>query len=365
MRKLFFALAALVLAISCSTEPQYTITGKLDGDTEGKILLEKREAGEWIVKDTADLVDGTFTLTGMVEFPEMLYLSMEGKRGKLSFFIENSEITITGHTDTIYMAEIEGSATQDEYIAFRDEVNSMYENIRPLHEKMNEAEEGGDQETVREMEAAIDEIYEQVKEYQMAYVKENTSSFLAPMILSGLVYYMEGEELQSYLDAFDESLSVVPAVGELREYAGVLKNVAIGKPAPNFTLNDPDGNPVSLSSLFGKVLLIDFWASWCAPCRQENPNVVAAWKEYNPKGFDVLGVSLDRPGARDAWLKAIEDDQLTWTQVSDLKGWDCEPAKIYAVRGIPANFLLDRDGTIIGKNLRGEDLRAKLSELLD
>jgi peroxiredoxin len=361
MRKLFFAVASLLLAISCTTEPRYTITGTLEGDAEGKIFLEKRESGEWIMKDTADLVDGSFTLTGMVEFPEMWYLSMEGKRGKLGFYLENSEITVTGHTDTLYTAEVNGSETHDEYIAYREEMNKMYENIRPLYDKMNEAVEAGDREKAGEIESAMDEIYEKVREFQLTYVKENTSSFIAPSILSGLIYYMEGEELESYLNGFDESLSVVPVVGELREYAETLKTVAIGKPAPDFTLNDPDGNPVTLSSLFGKVLLIDFWASWCSPCREENPNVVAAWKEYHEKGFDVLGVSLDRPGARDAWLKAIEDDQLTWTHVSDLKYWDCEPAKLYAVRGIPANFLLDREGVIIFKNLRGNDLRAQLA----
>lgn len=365
MRKLVFVVVAVLLAISCSTEPHFTITGILDGEPEGKILLEKREAGEWIIKDSTDLVDGTFILTGMVEYPEMWYLSMEGKRGKLGFFIENSEITISGHTDTLYRAEIDGSATHDEFITFRDDVNAIYDQMRPLREKMNEAEMAGDQETVKEMEIAMNEISDQVKDYQITYVKENTSSFIAPMILTGLVYFMEGEELEGCLDAFDESLSVVPELGELRELAETMKAVAIGKQAPDFTLNDPDGNPVTLSSLFGNVLLIDFWASWCAPCRQENPNVVATWKEYNPKGFDVLGVSLDRPEEKDRWLEAIEKDQLTWTQVSDLKGWDCEPAKLYAVRGIPANFLLDKEGIIIGKNLRGDDLRAKLSELLD
>ncbi|NLE34841.1 MAG: TlpA family protein disulfide reductase, partial [Bacteroidales bacterium] len=139
----------------------------------------------------------------------------------------------------------------------------------------------------------------------------------------------------------------------------------IGQKAPDFTLNDVDGNPVSLYSKLGgdtKLLLLDFWAGWCGPCRQENPNVVKVWKEYNKKGFDVFGVSLDR--TREDWLKAIEDDNLTWTHVSDLKFWDCAPARQYAVSAIPANFLLDGNGIIVGHNLRGDALGEKVKELL-
>jgi peroxiredoxin len=142
-----------------------------------------------------------------------------------------------------------------------------------------------------------------------------------------------------------------------------LKAVALGATAPGFAEADTAGKMVSLSSFRGKYVLIDFWASWCGPCRQENPNVVKAFNHYKGQKFTIVGVSLDRPGGKDKWLKAIHNDGLAWTQLSDLKFWDSKAAGLYAVRGIPQNFLLDPNGKIIGKNLRGEDLENKLEEL--
>ena len=205
MRNLLYAIGLVFFAFSCTTEPQYMITGTLEGDAEGKVLLEMREAGEWVVKDSTDLLEGSFTFTGMVEYPEMYYLSVEGKRGKLGFFLENSDISVTGYADTLYKAEITGSLTQDEYQTYQDDLNKVYKDIRPLYEKLRTAEEEGDEETARELETAMDEIYEKAKEFQMAFVKENTSSFVAPTVLRGLVYYLEGAELEMYLDGFDES----------------------------------------------------------------------------------------------------------------------------------------------------------------
>ncbi len=166
---------------------------------------------------------------------------------------------------------------------------------------------------------------------------------------------------------FDKLAAVVKSSPDGKAYGELLekvKAVSIGATAPEFTQNDPEGNPIALSSFRGKYVLIDFWASWCGPCRAENPHVVKAYNEYKDKNFTILGVSLDQPNAKDKWLKAIADDGLTWPQVSDLKFWKNEAAALYAVRAIPQNFLLDPEGKIIAKNLRGDALAAKLAEVI-
>lgn len=198
---------------------------------------------------------------------------------------------------------------------------------------------------------------------QKNFVRDNPSSYTTPSMIASLSYGLGAEEMESMINGLDTLVATIPLAVTLKEMVNVMKTVAIGKKAPDFTMNDVDGNPVSLSSKIGsKLLLIDFWAAWCGPCRRENPNLVKLYNEFHKKGLDIFGVSLDR--TKEDWVKAIADDKLTWTHVSDLKYWNNEAAKTYAVKGIPANFLLDETGTIIGRNLMGDELYNKVTEVL-
>ena len=200
------------------------------------------------------------------------------------------------------------------------------------------------------------------KVFTKNFVKEHPTSVVSAYItLYQLASQVDETELDSIVSKFPTDLGKSEYVVKLKELIAEQKKTAIGVVAPDFTMNDADGKPVQLSSLRGKVVLLDFWASWCAPCRQENPNVVKMYQEFHPKGFEILGVSLDR--TKEDWLKAIKDDNLGWIHVSDLQYWQNAAARLYGVNSIPQSFLLDKDGKIIAKGLRGEKLAAKLKEL--
>jgi peroxiredoxin len=196
----------------------------------------------------------------------------------------------------------------------------------------------------------------------IAFAKANGKSVIGPYLIIQNSYRFELEDLEAMAPAFDTSLHASYYLQTLKKRIEILRSVQIGQPAPQFTLPDTTGKPVPLDTFKGEFLLVDFWASWCRPCREENPNVVKAYQAYHSKGFDVLGVSFDRN--KEKWEKAIQDDKLAWNHVSDLKFWNCAAGKLYGISSIPANVLLDKDQKIIARNVKGEQLMKKLEELL-
>lgn len=334
---------------SLSQAQHYEITGRIEGAEGVKFTLQKYISGKAVILDTTVVKNGTFRIVGgSVDYPEMVSLVTLDSRKGFSFFLENAKINITGKLDSLSNAKVTGSKSNDEYAAFT-------ESVKPLSEKLTKA--------AKEYKLTTEAIMGDIKTAQKKFVTNNPGSFVSPMLLRNLTSDMKPEEFESILNAMDPVVAKTPAMTEIRSKMSTMISVAAGKKAPDFTLNDVNGKPVTLSSKFGtKLLLIDFWAGWCSPCRLENPNVLKVYQEFNKRGFDIIGVSLDR--TKDVWVKAITDDKLPWTQVSDLKYFNSPVAKLYNINAIPANFLLDEKGTIIASNLRGEALYNKIKEIL-
>jgi peroxiredoxin len=364
MRKLISLLAAAIFLYSCSSEPQYVIKGKIAGSDSTEFFLLKRTAGKTDTINSAILKKGSFTMKGpAVEYPQMVLLSAKDPRQRIQFYLENAEITIEGTLDSLYNAEVTGSKTQDEYKSLIAKNKVFSDRYSEIVKQFQEANQKGDPARAAELRKQMESVEAEMMEMQKEFVKNNPASYLTPSLLSGLAYDMDPAEIEEAIANLDTALAKHPQIVAMAQRAQAMKVVSIGQKAPDFTMNDVEGNPVSLSSKLGpKLLLLDFWAAWCGPCRQENPNIVKVYQEFNKKGFDVFGVSLDQ--TKDAWVKAIADDNLTWTHVSDLQYWSNAAAKVYAVNSIPASFLLDETGTIIARNLRGDALYDKVKEVL-
>jgi len=321
-------LAFLCFSVLVNAQDGYkkvSIEGKVIGNNLGKVYLQKLQNKKFQKLDSATVTNGNFSFSRELYLPEIYSLSMDNKQGSLILFLNKSKVSVTlDPSDGYSNSVIKGSDLQDLYVSYK-----------------------------KDQGVKIDE-----------FIKQHPNSLVSLYALyRDFSYRLTPEEIKANLQLLNPSLQNTEYGNILKELVSTMERVAVGKKAPDFALKDPEGNVVKLSDRLGKgYLLVDFWASWCGPCRKENPNVVKVYSEYKDKGFDVFGVSLD--ASKEPWLKAIEKDHLTWTHVSDLQFWNNAAAKLYGIRSIPSNLLLDKEGVIIAKNLRGEELEAKLAELL-
>jgi peroxiredoxin len=292
--------------------------------------------------------------------------ALKAKRDMVTVFLEPGRQKVSS-VDSFSNIKVKGSAAHAEYAKLNKAIKPFDDRLEPLYAQYREFGKAKDKANQGKTEAAIDAIdKEKGEKVYGEYVKNHPSSPLAVYALQQYAGWdIDPDKVEPVYDLLSEETKKYPSAIDFKENLEIAKKTGVGKMAMDFTQNDTLGKAVTLSSLKGRYLLVDFWASWCGPCRAENPNVVKVFNKYKDRNFHIIGVSLDRPGAKEKWLKAIHDDALTWTQVSDLKFWDNEVAKQYGIKAIPQNFLLDPEGKIIAKNLRGDELDQKLGEAIE
>lgn len=325
MKKILLSFALIFgLTKTQAQENNIQLKGTVVDTVAQYVYLQKFHNKMFTTIDSVKVKDGNFSFKTKVKTPELYGLSVNTAQSPLYIFLEKGPINVKLNPKKYYSnSVVEGSVSQDLF-----------------------------------------ETYKKSNDIEISkFITEHPASIVSAYVLyRNWSYRLTPAQITQNIALLDKSLQSSTYVKELKELAIVLDGLAIGKKAPDFTANDPDGKPVRFSQNLKGYTLVDFWASWCGPCRRENPNIVAAYKEFHDKGFNIIGISLDKK--KENWVKGIQDDHLDWTHVSDLLFWNSAVAKLYGVRAIPANYLVDPNGVIVARNLHGEELQTTLKSLL-
>ncbi|NHM07390.1 AhpC/TSA family protein [Flavobacterium sp. CYK-4] len=379
MKKFLLGMAALAAMASCNkaAENEYIVTGNIKGIADGKsVILEVQDDNGGLKPvDTVKMKDGKFTFTGSAKEPEIYLVSIESVNGKVPFILENGEIEMTIDKDSLSLAKVTGTYNNEELDNYKQKGIAVQKKMikfqKDNNTKMMQANKTNDTVLMNSLKKEYSKFQEEFVKQSDAYVASHPKAYISILIIEGMFNQMAPDfnKITKMYNGLDESIKktkhgkkVKENLDKINKPTAPVAEIKIGATAPDFTAPTPDGKKTSLKQNLGKVTIVDFWASWCKPCRAENPNMVALYKEFHAKGLNIVGVSLDDEASK--WKEAIAKDGLTWTHVSNLKNFEDPIANTYGIQLIPSTYILDGSGKVIAKDLRGAELKAKVASLL-
>lgn len=354
--------------LSCSNDAtKYTLSGTAKGMEDGsEVMIYTIENNQPKIIDTLVIKGGTFSGTfNNAEEPVLQYMVVNNS--SIMFFPGTEDLKATVYKDSIQASFVTGNVQNEVYREYVNKMRDFNERRNQYAADFQKARGLQDQDKIQQAQQNNMALTAEESTYKKEFIKNNPNSIFALMLTSELLSKKQINpiEAKKMVENFTPKIQASTMGKEVLAALNNLSNSEIGGKAPMFSAKTPEGKELSLADAMGKYTIIDFWASWCRPCRVENPNVVAVYNKYHDKGLNIISVSLDKAGQEDRWIKAIEDDKMDWYHVSNLMAWQDPIAKQYSVRSIPATFLLDENGVIIAKNLRGPALGQKISSLLD
>lgn len=372
MKKIGILILTVLLSLTgCQEDKGYLLKGNVDGLEDGKkVFVLELDAQTRRPKeiDTTRIKDGKFEVDmAETDLPNLSFLRFEGVNGNVLFISENETISFDVDKDSIRNTSVSGGKENKalyEYLGHLTELNRKVQKMQGEMRKAMVEQDTAKLSTLRETQK---ELEENDKVFKKELFERSTDTYLSVMILTDMMNtgtHTPGE-IRDMFEQVSERIKKTPLAQSLKENLDKISATEVGSKAPDFTAPTPEGEELALSESLGKVTVVDFWAAWCKPCRVENPNLVRTYNKYKDQGLNIISVSLDRPGQKDKWLQAIEDDNLQqWDHVSNLQFWNDPIVKTYGIRAIPATFVLNEEGVIVAKNLRGDELSNKIGELL-
>ena len=373
MKKLtfrFLSLSSLVLLSSCgSSNNQFELIGNADvSDGTMIYVLQADQNNQPYIIDSTSVQSNSFKFKGISSTPQISYIQVEGVNGYVLTILENGDINADIYKDSISKSKVYGTKSNDDFIKYKAETKYLVDIMNNISSDAQSAIMNGDIDTAMELEKEYNSKEREVMLYEWDFIVDNLDSYMSALLLE--VFMIENKvNKDSIIDVYESFSNRIKVSDVGKNIADLLSQfddpIEVGEIAPDFTAPSIDGPDITLSNelLKNKVTLLDFWAAWCRPCRVENPNLVRLHKKYKNAGFDIIGVSLDR--TREQWEQAVIDDNLPWTQVSNLNFWNDPVARRYSIRAIPQSYLLDKDGLVMGKNLRGQELEDRILALLN